>query len=539
MNTNKRAVISFLIMAMISAGLLAKIASVSVSEYSDASVSKGARVLNISQSRGMIYDRNMTPLVNTEMHTALVINPTFEAREYLKNALSENEYKTLEPSLQGGRPFVTVCDSYTGECGDIISLITYDRYSENDTAQHIIGYLDSEGKGVSGIEKSFDNFLTENSGSLSVRYYASSGGSALSGKGFEIVDNNYDSEAGIVLTVDSDIQRICENAMERGGIDKGAVVVLDVSTSEIIAAASSPVFDRFNMSSALDNEDLPFINRTLEAYSVGSVFKPIVAAAALEKGIDVNTVFNCEGYVNVNGQRFNCHNKSGHGELDMAGAMAQSCNSYFIQLGAETGEHAIISMASRLGIGKKITLGGSLSSSAGVLPSADEIDSKPALANLSFGQGTLLASPLQIAAVYCAFANGGYYREPYILKSMTDKNGNITAYYKNEINEKVLSDSVNNEIRSLLEETVLTGSGKLAKPMCCDAAGKTATAETGMTKNGSSIVHTWFAGYFPSDSPEYVVVVFKEDGDTSSTDCAPVFRDVADGIEALKATPHN
>ena len=110
---------------------------------------------------------------------------------------------------------------------------------------------------------------------------------------------------------------------------------------------------------------------------------------------------------------------------------------------------------------------------------------------------------------------------------------------KNEINEKVLSDSVNNEIRSLLEETVLTGSGKLAKPMCCDAAGKTATAETGMTKNGSSIVHTWFAGYFPSDSPEYVVVVFKEDGDTSSTDCAPVFRDVADGIEALKATPHN
>lgn len=529
----KRAVISFFVCTLLSVALIFRVAVINDSLYSDASVSQSARRIQIASSRGMIYDRNMSPLVNREEKTVLAVDPTSEAMECLKNELSDEEYAVALENAADGNPFIVECDSYSGECGDIVAMTVYERYSSSDTAALTIGYLDSEENGVAGIEKAFNELLNKYSGVLSVRYSADSYGRMLRGDSFEVISEGYGSQGGIVLTVDRGIQRVCEEAMERNGMDIGAVVVLDVKTSEILALASTPEFDRENMAESLVNEASPFLSRALNAYSVGSVFKPVVVAAALEAGISEDTVFECEGYVTVNGQQFNCHKKSGHGTLDMAHATAVSCNSYFIQLGQLIGAEKIIETASSLGLGSEIVLCDSMISSSGNLPDAFSVDSKAALANLSFGQGTLLATPLQIGAVYCAFANGGYYREPYILKEMVDEEGNVTAYYKNEINNKVLPGSICEKIGEMLELTVSEGSGKLAKPMCYDAAGKTATAETGWIKNGEQIYHTWFAGYYPTDSPEYVIVVFNEYGDSSATDCAPIFRDIADGITSV------
>ena len=478
----------------------------------------------------MIYDRNMKPLVNRELHTVLVVNPTADAVSVLEEQLTGDDFSEISENIKKGKPFLVECDAYNGDCDDIIPVTVYERYAENDTATHIIGYLDSEGNGVSGIEKAFDGLLKEYSGSFSVRYNADASGRTLSGIEIEKINNNYASQGGIVLTVDSEIQRICENAMKWNNLEKGAVVVLDAETSEILAIASSPVFDRDNLSGSLKNENSPFLNRALCAYSVGSVFKPVVAAAALENGLGTEIVFDCNGFSDVSGVQFNCHNRSGHGVKNMTEAMAVSCNSYFIKLGQAVQAEEILSVASALGFGKKTQLCDNIVADSGNLPGADSIDSLPALANISFGQGALLATPLQIAGVYCAFANGGYYREPHLFKHITDNNGKTVAYYKNEINNKVLTDSVCREIVNMLSETVENGSGKLAGPMIDSAAGKTATAETGMTRNGEKIVNTWFAGFYPADNPEYVIVVFKEDGNSASTDCAPVFRDIADAI---------
>lgn len=478
----------------------------------------------------MIYDRNMKPLVNREVHTVLIVNPTAEAIAVLEEQLTKDEFIKFYEKAKQGKPFLVECDTYNGDCDDIIAVTVYDRYTENDTAVHIIGYLDSDGNGVSGIEKAFDSVLKEYSGNFSARYNADASGRTLSGIEIEKINNNYASQGGIVLTIDNEIQRICENAMKWNNLEKGAVVVLDAETSEILAMASAPVFDRNNLSQSLSDNNSPFLNRTVSAYSVGSVFKPIVAAVALENGIGTDVVFNCKGFSDVSGVRFNCHNRSGHGMKNMSEAMAVSCNSYFISLGQTVSAEDIISVASALGFGKKIELCDTLISDGGNLPETDSIDSLPALANISFGQGALLATPLQIAGVYCAFANGGYYREPYLFKNIIDNEGKMIAYYKNEINNKVLPDSVCREIVWMLSETVENGSGKLAQPMIGSAAGKTATAETGQTVGGEKIVHTWFAGFYPSENPEYVIVVFKEDGDSASTDCAPIFRDIADAI---------
>ena len=528
--TEKRIVALFLLLTLSASGLLLRIAKLENSEYRSAAETQSTRVLELASARGMIYDRNGASLVNRTAHTVIAVNPTKEAIACLQSSLSAEDYETIRPLLEKGKPFTAKCDSYDGDCEDIVSTVSYDRYAQSDVAVHLIGYTDSDGKGVCGIEKAFDEFLTSCSGSFSVRYTASSAGTALTGKGFEVINDRYDSGAGLVLTIDEHIQRVCEEVMALDGIDKGAVVVLDAETSEILAMASAPDYDRADLAVSLHDENSPFLNRALTAYSVGSVFKPVVAAAALEQGITADTVLNCTGSVTVNGQAFHCHNLAGHGKNSMAAAMAVSCNSYFIELGGMVGEEAILRVASELGFGREIQLCDTLSSEAGILPDAAEIDSAPALANLSFGQGTLLASPLQLAAVYCAFANGGYYREPYLFRSMIDEKGEVVAEYRNEVNQKVLPDTICKQIRQMLYETVADGSGSLAQPMGCEAAGKTATAETGWVQDGREVVHTWFAGFFPYDEPKYVIVVFKEDGSSSATDCAPVFRDIADRI---------
>ena len=528
--TAKRTIILFFTVVVMFVCVLVRLAYISVSMISDVSSVRSSRVIQAGQTRGMIYDRNMNPVVNRTFHTMLVVNPTQEAMKCLEMYLDKEAFADAGILASQGKPFLIECDSYNGDCDDIIDIIIYNRYSENDNAVHLVGYTDSTGNGVTGIEKSFNDLLNEYSGTVSVRYNADSSGVMLGGMGFEIINDNYDSKGGVVLTVDNEIQRICENAMERNNIEKGAVVVLDAKTSAILAMASAPSFDRFSLSPALTSEDSPFLNRALSSYSVGSVFKPVVAAAALENGESENSVFDCCGYTMVSGVRFNCHELSGHGENDMKNAMAVSCNSYFIKLGQTAGAESIVNIASALGFGKETVLSNGIVASSGYLPSADEIDSLPALANLSFGQGNLLATPLQIGALFCTFANGGYYREPYVVSALVDSQGKETQRFESRTNNKVLTDSVCERINEMLCQTVLTGSGVLAKPMASDSAGKTATAETGQRENGKEVVHTWFAGYYPAEDPEYVIVVFRENGISGAKDCAPVFRDIADMI---------
>ncbi len=527
----KRVVVSFFCFCLIVALLVYRIADINLTLTETADVQSGVKSLFVAQSRGLIYDCNMNPLVGTQKKQVLFVNPSESAMAYLENELNASDYQKAQQAAADKKPFLLECDGYDGEHNDVISLDVYERYSENDLAVHITGYLDSNGNGVGGIEKAFNSILNDFSGSLRVSYTSDAQGVALGGMGYTVINEDYASPGGIVLTLDSEIQRVCEQALENSSIEKGAVVVLDVKTGEIAAAACKPSFDKTNLALSLTDSGSPFVSRYLNSYSVGSVFKPVVAAAALQQGISADTFYECSGSVVVNGIKFNCHKKTGHGMLNMSQAMAVSCNCYFIKLGQDVGADAILTLASQLGLGKKIDLCDSLSSSSGNLPEVSEIDSLPALANLSFGQGTLLATPLQIAALYSTFANGGYYVKPYLLKSMVDENEEIYAEYINDQPVRILTSDVCKGVNSMLAETVKNGSGILAAPANSQAAGKTATAETGQYENGTQIVHTWFAGYFPVEAPKYTVVVFREDGETSSTDCAPVFREIANGIK--------
>ena len=340
------------------------------------------------------------------------------------------------------------------------------------------------------------------------------------------------SGRGIALTLDRDIQQVIQEAGTEM-LDKGAIVVMDPYSGEILAAASFPAFDPGDLSAAVfDTENTPMINRAFLAYSVGSTFKTVTAAAALEAGIPLTEVNECTGRVDISGQIFRCHKRSGHGELDMLDAMKESCNPYFIGLGQKIGGAALLEAAKRFGFGEKVILAEGISVSAGNLPSARSMINPAAAANLSFGQGELTASPVQIARMMAAVVNGGILVTPRLVLGETD--GRNIFREAAPLKKQIVDRNVAAQLQTFLIHCVMVAEGQNALPQTVTAGGKTATAQTGRyDSDGNEMEHGWFAGFFPAVNPSFVAVVFSENSGFGNATAAPVFARIADGIMAL------
>lgn len=526
----KRAYAVFLAFIILFAGLSARIYVVQKNIHSNTADMQFSREITLGETRGNIYDINMKPLVNelSELQYIVMADKTTE------KIIGSDKLKEIKKGL-----FVKLeSDKSIEESKFVRSYNTITRYSDNLLCPHIIGYINSSGTGVSGIEKAFDRILTEASGKLTVSFNADASDNAIKGDGIKLNNYNYNSPAGIKLTIDKEIQQIAENALNNSVIRCGAVVILEAKTAEIRALSSKPCYDINNIDAALSDKNMPFLNRALCAYPVGSVFKPIIAVSALNNGYSISETFDCEGSVTIEGNTFSCFNKNAHGKVDLNLATEKSCNTFFINAGTETGYNQIYESAKLFGFGKRIELCSSIISEGGNLPEINEISSKADLANLCFGQGSLLATPLQLAAAYNVFANNGIYTEPYLLKELIDSDGSSYAYYKSEDTHFAADKNIIETVNSCLYNNMLNGTGINGKPDNVSAAGKTATAQTGRyDDNGDEILCTWFCGYFPFENPKYTVVVFNENGTTAAEDCAPVFREIAQNINDFIIQP--
>ena len=523
----KRAICVFVLIAASFSFLAFRISDISSQFVAAESVSSGVR-LDIATLRGTIYDCNMKPLTNCKTAFSAIAKPTLKALSLLEKELELHTFSAVREKLSSGEPVaVAVSGNISGS--DDVTLVSYpERY--DSFACHIIGYLGSDGRGVSGVEKAFDGLLSDAGGELYARVATDANGRVLIGEKTQIFGNSF-PRAGVILTIDRDIQRIAEEALDKSGAVCAAVVVTDVETGAVRACASRPGFDRGNIAAVLNDPDSPLINRAFSAFSVGSVFKPVVAAAALENGIESSRSYECTGSVTLNGVTFNCHKKDGHGVVDMETALAVSCNTYFISLALETGADRIIETAKAFGFGEQTVFADSLRSKGGNLP--EKVDSKAATANLAFGQGELTATPLQICTMMSIIANGGYAIEPYLVEGEADSHGNTVrngGYYERR---QIISQKTASLLQQFLIAVVEKGSGSRAKTELFAAAGKTATAQTGKFENGAEIYNAWFAGYFPVDNPKYSVVIMKENGGEGAVSCAPVFREIAQGINGL------
>lgn len=501
-------------------------------ELSQAAARQSTYELAVSRPRGDFYDCKGQKLTGRNQQALAAVAPTIEAAATLTNLVT-GEYRTaIASALSNGTPFLAKVPFGTESSAGIDVFSVLDRYTEDQPASNLIGYLDGKGNGAAGLERVFDSVL-QLDGLLKVTYSVDAVDRVVNGVEREISDNREEAEQGVVLTIDRRIQQIAEQACE-DVLESGAVVVTEVGTGEIKALVSLPSLHPDNIAQDLENPDSPLINKAFASYNVGSVFKLVSAAAALEEGISPEYAYDCTGSIEVDGQRFKCFDGNDHGVVTMEEAIAESCNGYFVSLMQQVDPTVLLETARKLGFGQETEFTSGFCSDAGTLPNEKSLLVKKALANFSFGQGELTATPIQVAAMTNAIASGGSYRDLSLIKGIVSLEDG-TYNFQQPAGEKqtVLSQKTCKLLRTYMTTAVEEGTAASGAPKETTAAAKTGTAQTGRnSEDGEEIVQLWYTGFFPAETPRYTVTVLRAERAGNGRECAKVFQKIADEMES-------
>lgn len=445
------------------------------------------------------------------------------------------------------------------------------QYKEGTLASHILGYAskisDTEYQqkkdtynqndiiGKTGIEYLLEEYLKGKDGIKQIDMAVDGTITA------EVVEKEAVSGSNVVLTIDSKLQKIAEEALKdniekikSGGFGKayeakgGSCVVMNVKTGEVLAMASCPDYNPQSFANGIsseewksysENKSYPLLNKAIQsAYEPGSIFKMVTAIAGLESGnITLTERINDTGQYIKYGEKRNCwyytDYHTGHGPLNVIGAIEKSCNYFFYETADRMGIDTLDKYASYFGLGKKtgIELPSEVS---GTLASKEYVKSinsswNPGdTINAAIGQGYNRFTPLQMTKYISMIANGGNNVDVSIIKTIQNSDG--TEVSKEEINkfvnEKLGLTEENNENINLNKDyinavkegmkSVTSGESGTAyvrfKDFDIKVGGKTGSAEAGKDSNGKDIVNAWFAAFAPYDDPEIAVVVMVENG---------------------------
>ena len=456
--------------------------------------------------------------------------------------------------------------------GITVSVQPTRQYTQGTLASHILGYAakisDKEYEtrkdtytqndiiGKTGIESVFEKYLKGQNGIKQIDMAVDGTTTA------EVIEKEAVAGANVVLTIDSKLQKVAETALasniekiKNGGFGKaynatgGSCVVMNVKTGEVLAMASYPDYNPQSFADGIsseewnkysNNEAHPLLNKTMQsAYEPGSIFKMVTAIAGLESGsITMNDKINDTGVYKKYGAEWKCwyytDYHSGHGWLNVSGAIEKSCNYFFYETADRMGIDTLDKYAKYFGLGTKtgIELPGE---TAGTLASKEYASSinrtwNPGdTINAAIGQGYNKFTPLQMAKYISIIANGGNKVDASIVKTIRNQDG--TEVSRDEINNFVkerlgLGDTEDTENITLNQQYVQavkegmksvtsdeSGTAYVRfKNFKIEVGGKTGSAEAGKDSNGKDIVNAWFAGFAPYDNPEIAVVVMVENG---------------------------
>lgn len=494
----------------------------------------------IEKVRGDILDRNDISFTSRDTKYILVIQPAFikadkEAVNKLIGVLGD-EFYNLEREIEFRKePIIFEINRDLAEklkslrINGVSLINSLKRYGEDSLARHIVGYLNIvDHIGQAGIERFYDSTLSLDRKN-DVGVITDGRNNLVLGMGYRIVKSPADDKKlNVRLTIDYHIQKIVEEAMEEAGIT-GAVVVEDVYKGDIVAMASKPDFDQNDVASYLESEKKELFNRSVASYNLGSIFKIVDCAVMLRDDSIFKSMYFCTGSIKVGDKEYECSNVKGHGFVDIRKAFAYSCNSFFINEAIKTGAAPLLEEAEKLGLGRVTgIIEQGVDEASGNLPSPGRYYSSGDIANLSIGQGDILATPVQVADLVATIANGGIKNRINIVDSIVDEEGNKIRELKTRKGERVMEKEVAARIKDLMEGVLEFGTAShINLEKYGDAAGKTGSAETGLFQNGQNVVQAWFAGYFPRKTPKYSVAVFVENGRMGGVAAAPVFEKIA------------
>ena len=365
----------------------------------------------------------------------------------------------------------------------------------------------------------------------------------------------------VKLELDVRMQLIVEQVLREAKIGRGAVVLLDPRDGSVRAMASVPNYDPNAFSGSVEkglmrisNDDYkklqadltsPLLNRAISAYTPGSVFKLVGAVTAVKSGL-ANKHYSCAGSFEIDKRNFACwvrgKGMNGHGDLDLEGAIKTSCNCYFYQLGIELGSDKIYDTAKLLGFdgATGIELPGERTGLVVSDSHRHDLDivswTKAKTANIVIGQGEAQASPLQIASMTTALANGGTVWLPRVVKGVPMEREESHGAFTKE-----MLDPVRKGMWELVHGAV--GAGKRAKSEIIEIAGMPGTAQGFRHISGKSQPVpdniTWFTGFAPYETPRFAIAVMVQNGTAGGATCAPIVKRILEQVSQLadKATP--
>ncbi len=414
----------------------------------------------------------------------------------------------------GKRPLAASVVGYLGRVRD---------WSEAEELQKQSGktYTPESWVGRQGLEKYYEAELQGGQAQGAIRLFTDALGQKIVGNQPEIYTHLEDKQrSNVVTTLDGDLQKLAEDTL---GQRCGAIVIMN-RFGELLALASSPDFnpDPAKLAGYLEQPE-SLLDQTTALFQPGSIFKIVVAAAALEeKLVTLDQVFCCEG---TEDERIPCWKKEGHGRITFAEAFAQSCNPVFVHLAQELGADKLIEYAQKLGLDNQQITGYPVPRNKE--QDFSRIALKYNLNNSAIGQGPVLLTPIQISALLNTLVNGGVYQQPCLVQAI-QKEGE-TQKLRREEGRRAIEVQTALTLQKLLSEVVINGVGQKAALNSVGCGGKTGSAEV-----GDGTVNAWFSGFLPAQDPQYIITILVRAGESGSSTAAPLFKKIGEALYAFE-----
>ncbi|MCT2343213.1 peptidoglycan D,D-transpeptidase FtsI family protein [Niallia taxi] len=541
----------------------------------EASVKQRSQEMVLDNGRGGFLDRDGESLTQ-QTKTVLILFPFLKNMEWdskkIADIIGTTEYtltKTIadakEPVVLGGSKPVELSSEQMTNINSLkipgVFAVNKKYRVQNDLAEQLLGitgqneeqlaarYPDKKLSydtlmGLTGLEKSFDEFLLPD-GESKLVYHVDATGGPLFGVNVKYVEpGNPFYPVNIKTTIDKELQENAEQLADKHGIKKGGLVLLDMETNTVAAMVSRP---NINSSSPYETEGIN--NFMLKQQIVGSVFKTVVAAAAIDNKLDnKDAVYNCSQ--KINGDPDPVYQ---HGMLNFTDSFAVSCNNTFATIAKDLqniDEHMLEDYANKLSLTASVGWQGSIFHSSDfkqlqdeekgrVFLSEEARKDKNYVALTGIGQNEVRVTPLAVANMMATIARGGEKQAVRVASEIEYKNGSTLLTFDQK---KLLGDTIKpytaERLQKLLREVVENkeGTGRWFQDLPYEVAGKSGTAETGIYKGKEQLHNKWFAGYFPYDNPKYALVavnleVFADEGGVN-----PLF---ADMVKMVYEHDHN
>ena len=371
---------------------------------------------------------------------------------------------------------------------------------------HVVG--DTKGIAATGIETFHAKWLLGFSDSILERIY-------------QVIALQQRVGTGVVATIDANL---CKTAYQQLGSRRGAVVVMNYKTGEILCSVSTPAYDPSDLSDYEDGkgEDTALVNRvTMGQYAPGSVFKTITLAAVIKYAPELlEKTYLCEGTLPIEQGEIVCANGKKHGEITVEEAYNQSCNCVFAQLALELGREKLQETAEEFGFNQDFLFADlvAYASNYQALPSDLEFAWSAA------GQSTVTATPLMMCMVAASVGNDGLMMEPKLVHSTVNSRGYLTERLSPNSIARVMSAQQAEVLGTYMQSTVEDGTASGARISGYTVCGKTGSSE--VSEDGSVKTHAWFIGYIDSEESPLAITVIVENGGTGGGVAAPLARKV-------------